>query len=210
MSRRKTAVRGRYAAPVCDVAHIHSMHGFKKHSLAESVSTTAKLCVQKNMIGGSQTHQQQRSIPHLWWKNILRRQVIEGRRETRVPTAQESRGRQKNIGAPMRCLPRALSRSSPPLRKTATSCVSDLERRSNAIRCDAAAKSYTSMFCGPSEDLSISYTVKAPQLIKAPGTLLRSCKNADYAERSLVSSGNLSTADFTLEPFNYGWRKSST
>ncbi|KAF9824530.1 hypothetical protein SFRURICE_003987 [Spodoptera frugiperda] len=39
--------------------------------LAESVSTCAKLCVPMNMIGGSQTHPQQRSVAHLWWKNNL-------------------------------------------------------------------------------------------------------------------------------------------
>uniref|UniRef100_A0A2H1W7J6 SFRICE_009556 n=1 Tax=Spodoptera frugiperda TaxID=7108 RepID=A0A2H1W7J6_SPOFR len=39
---------------------------------AEYVSTNAKLCVPTvpmNMIGGSQTHPQQRSIAHLWWKS---------------------------------------------------------------------------------------------------------------------------------------------
>ncbi|KAF9821509.1 hypothetical protein SFRURICE_014273 [Spodoptera frugiperda] len=37
----------------------------------ESVSTSAKLCVTINMIGGNQTHPQQRSIAHLWLKSNL-------------------------------------------------------------------------------------------------------------------------------------------
>uniref|UniRef100_A0A2H1VB33 SFRICE_023492 n=1 Tax=Spodoptera frugiperda TaxID=7108 RepID=A0A2H1VB33_SPOFR len=41
---------------------------YKKHSLTESISTSTKLCVPMNMIDGSQTHPQQRSIAHLWWK----------------------------------------------------------------------------------------------------------------------------------------------
>ncbi|KAF9788968.1 hypothetical protein SFRURICE_006769 [Spodoptera frugiperda] len=53
----------------------HPLHAYfhikKKHSLAETVSTSAKLCVPMNMIGGSQTHPQQRSIAHLWWKSTL-------------------------------------------------------------------------------------------------------------------------------------------
>uniref|UniRef100_A0A2H1WF07 SFRICE_022928 n=1 Tax=Spodoptera frugiperda TaxID=7108 RepID=A0A2H1WF07_SPOFR len=44
---------------------------YKKRSLAESVSTNAKLCVPMNMIGGNQTHPKQRSIAHLWWKSTL-------------------------------------------------------------------------------------------------------------------------------------------
>ncbi|KAF9818686.1 hypothetical protein SFRURICE_011732, partial [Spodoptera frugiperda] len=36
---------------------------------AESVSTTIKLCVPINMIGGSQTHPQLSSIAHPWWKS---------------------------------------------------------------------------------------------------------------------------------------------
>ncbi|KAF9812008.1 hypothetical protein SFRURICE_021365 [Spodoptera frugiperda] len=32
-----------------------------------AVSTSAKLCVPMNMIGGSQTHSQQHSIVHLLW-----------------------------------------------------------------------------------------------------------------------------------------------
>ncbi|KAF9814605.1 hypothetical protein SFRURICE_001766 [Spodoptera frugiperda] len=39
----------------------------KKHSGAESISTSAKLCVPMNMIGA-----QQRSIAHFWWKSTLR------------------------------------------------------------------------------------------------------------------------------------------
>ncbi|KAF9787620.1 hypothetical protein SFRURICE_001672 [Spodoptera frugiperda] len=50
------------------IAHIFP---YKKHSLAESGSTSAKLCVPMNMIEGSQTHPQQRSIAHLWWKSTL-------------------------------------------------------------------------------------------------------------------------------------------
>ncbi|KAF9794804.1 hypothetical protein SFRURICE_017494, partial [Spodoptera frugiperda] len=55
----------RCAALVCDIsivgkhtfiARIHSNFPYKKSSLAESVSTNAKLCVPMNMIGGSQTH----------------------------------------------------------------------------------------------------------------------------------------------------------
>uniref|UniRef100_A0A2H1V4T7 SFRICE_016053 n=1 Tax=Spodoptera frugiperda TaxID=7108 RepID=A0A2H1V4T7_SPOFR len=45
-------------------ASIASFHTKKKHSLAETVSTSAKLCVPMNTIGGSQTHPQQRSIAH--------------------------------------------------------------------------------------------------------------------------------------------------
>ncbi|KAF9815171.1 hypothetical protein SFRURICE_006735, partial [Spodoptera frugiperda] len=41
---------------------------YKNHSLAESFSNSAKLCVSMNMIGGRQTHPQQRSIAHLPWK----------------------------------------------------------------------------------------------------------------------------------------------
>ncbi|KAF9800612.1 hypothetical protein SFRURICE_006516 [Spodoptera frugiperda] len=33
------------------------------------VSTSANICVAMNMIGGSQTHPQQRSTAHVWWKN---------------------------------------------------------------------------------------------------------------------------------------------
>ncbi|KAF9821086.1 hypothetical protein SFRURICE_001021 [Spodoptera frugiperda] len=45
----------------------HPYHAsfYIKHNLADSVSTSAKLCVLMNMIGGSQTHPQQRSITHL-------------------------------------------------------------------------------------------------------------------------------------------------
>uniref|UniRef100_A0A2H1WK69 SFRICE_025641 n=1 Tax=Spodoptera frugiperda TaxID=7108 RepID=A0A2H1WK69_SPOFR len=37
-----------------------------------SVTTSAKLCVLMNMISGSQTHPQQRSIAHLWWKSTIK------------------------------------------------------------------------------------------------------------------------------------------
>ncbi|KAF9806111.1 hypothetical protein SFRURICE_008239 [Spodoptera frugiperda] len=40
-------------------------------NLAESVSTSAKLCVPMNIIGGYQTHPQQHTIAHLWWKSTL-------------------------------------------------------------------------------------------------------------------------------------------
>ncbi|KAF9802001.1 hypothetical protein SFRURICE_004252, partial [Spodoptera frugiperda] len=45
---------------------------YKNQSLAKSVFSSAKLRVPMNMIGGSQTYPQQRSITHLWWKGILR------------------------------------------------------------------------------------------------------------------------------------------
>ncbi|KAF9823887.1 hypothetical protein SFRURICE_013424 [Spodoptera frugiperda] len=62
-----TPVRGRYAARVCDVSIVRKpsiahIFPYKKHNLAEAVSTSAKLCVPMNMIGGSRTHPQQRSI----------------------------------------------------------------------------------------------------------------------------------------------------
>ncbi|KAF9812344.1 hypothetical protein SFRURICE_005455 [Spodoptera frugiperda] len=44
----------------------HTSFLIKKHSLAESISTSTKLCVPTNMIGGNQTHSQQRSIAHLF------------------------------------------------------------------------------------------------------------------------------------------------
>ncbi|KAF9813744.1 hypothetical protein SFRURICE_007899 [Spodoptera frugiperda] len=44
----------------------------KNHCLPESGSTSAKLYVPMNINGiGSQTHPQQRSITHLWWKSTL-------------------------------------------------------------------------------------------------------------------------------------------
>ncbi|KAF9793565.1 hypothetical protein SFRURICE_015592 [Spodoptera frugiperda] len=49
----------------CRRLPLHTSFSCKKHSLAESVSTSAKLRVSMNMIGGSQTHPQQRSIAHL-------------------------------------------------------------------------------------------------------------------------------------------------
>uniref|UniRef100_A0A2H1WKK8 SFRICE_018865 n=1 Tax=Spodoptera frugiperda TaxID=7108 RepID=A0A2H1WKK8_SPOFR len=66
----KHAVRGRCAARVCDVSivgkpSIARIFPYKKDSLAESVSTSAKLCVPKNMISGSQRHPQQQSCV-LW------------------------------------------------------------------------------------------------------------------------------------------------
>ncbi|KAF9820800.1 hypothetical protein SFRURICE_016214, partial [Spodoptera frugiperda] len=46
------------------VPHIYSTHlSIEKHSIAESASISAKLCVPTNMIGGSQTHSQQ-PLPH--------------------------------------------------------------------------------------------------------------------------------------------------
>ncbi|KAF9819019.1 hypothetical protein SFRURICE_000684 [Spodoptera frugiperda] len=55
------AVQGRCAARVCGVSivgkpSIARIFPYKKHSLAEFVSTIAKLCVPMNMIGGRQTH----------------------------------------------------------------------------------------------------------------------------------------------------------
>ncbi|KAF9808378.1 hypothetical protein SFRURICE_008431 [Spodoptera frugiperda] len=52
---------------------IHSTHlPYKKHSLAESVSTSAKQCVpMNNMIDGSQTYHTATSVAHLWWKSTL-------------------------------------------------------------------------------------------------------------------------------------------
>uniref|UniRef100_A0A2H1V857 SFRICE_029637 n=1 Tax=Spodoptera frugiperda TaxID=7108 RepID=A0A2H1V857_SPOFR len=43
----------------------------KKRSLAESASTSTKLCVPMNMISRSQTYLQQPSITHFWWKGTL-------------------------------------------------------------------------------------------------------------------------------------------
>ncbi|KAF9794627.1 hypothetical protein SFRURICE_014174 [Spodoptera frugiperda] len=73
MRCRKVDARGRCATRVCDVSIIGNpsiahIFPYKNHCLAESVSTSAKLCVPMNMIGGSQTHPQQRSTAHLWWK----------------------------------------------------------------------------------------------------------------------------------------------
>ncbi|KAF9796374.1 hypothetical protein SFRURICE_001947 [Spodoptera frugiperda] len=42
--------------------------------LIEPVSTRATLCVPMNMIGRSQTHPQQCSIAHFWWKITLKPQ----------------------------------------------------------------------------------------------------------------------------------------
>ncbi|KAF9797185.1 hypothetical protein SFRURICE_001831 [Spodoptera frugiperda] len=52
---------------LCDL-----MDGIKNMNMT---STSAKLCVLMNMIDGSQTHPQQRSIANLWWKStrIVRR-----------------------------------------------------------------------------------------------------------------------------------------
>ncbi|KAF9808391.1 hypothetical protein SFRURICE_008444 [Spodoptera frugiperda] len=47
---------------------------FQWEIFAESISN-AKLCIPMNMIGGSQTYPQQRSIAYLWWKSSLRFQV---------------------------------------------------------------------------------------------------------------------------------------
>ncbi|KAF9804367.1 hypothetical protein SFRURICE_011982 [Spodoptera frugiperda] len=56
----------------CARKAIHSTHHasfhIKKHSLAETIATSAMLCESMYMIGGSQTHPQQRSTAHLWWK----------------------------------------------------------------------------------------------------------------------------------------------
>uniref|UniRef100_A0A2H1WTV3 SFRICE_014513 n=1 Tax=Spodoptera frugiperda TaxID=7108 RepID=A0A2H1WTV3_SPOFR len=43
-----------------------------KNSLTESVSISVKLCVPMNVIGGSQTHPQQRNVAHFWWKSLLK------------------------------------------------------------------------------------------------------------------------------------------
>ncbi|KAF9813874.1 hypothetical protein SFRURICE_008029 [Spodoptera frugiperda] len=51
------------------IAHIFP---YKKHSLAESVSISDKLCVPMTIIGGSETHPQQRSIAHLRFKTTLK------------------------------------------------------------------------------------------------------------------------------------------
>ncbi|KAF9798330.1 hypothetical protein SFRURICE_004986 [Spodoptera frugiperda] len=42
----------------------------------EPVFTSVKLCVPMNMIGGSQTHPQQRSIAHLWWKSNIKHKIL--------------------------------------------------------------------------------------------------------------------------------------
>uniref|UniRef100_A0A2H1W3J0 SFRICE_026202 n=1 Tax=Spodoptera frugiperda TaxID=7108 RepID=A0A2H1W3J0_SPOFR len=75
MRRRKVAVRGRCTARVRDVTIVGKpslarIFPFKEHSLAESVTTNAKLCVPTKMISRSQTHPQQRSTAHLWGKII--------------------------------------------------------------------------------------------------------------------------------------------
>ncbi|KAF9814733.1 hypothetical protein SFRURICE_014828 [Spodoptera frugiperda] len=81
----QSSMRGRCAARVCDVSIVGKPSIARIHTLceedeqleyaisAESISTTAKLCtsIPKNMIGGSQTHPQQRSIAYLWWKSTL-------------------------------------------------------------------------------------------------------------------------------------------
>ncbi|KAF9797166.1 hypothetical protein SFRURICE_018636 [Spodoptera frugiperda] len=69
-------VRGRCKVQVCDAWIVRKPFGariypYKIHSLAESVSTSAKLFVPMNMIGGSQMHPQQRSIAHIWQKSTL-------------------------------------------------------------------------------------------------------------------------------------------
>ncbi|KAF9799887.1 hypothetical protein SFRURICE_017122 [Spodoptera frugiperda] len=67
------AVRRRCVARVCDVStkpSIAHIFPYKKHGLAESVTTSAKLCVPVNMIGESQKHpQQQREVRLLLTKN---------------------------------------------------------------------------------------------------------------------------------------------
>uniref|UniRef100_A0A2H1WIE9 SFRICE_005309 n=1 Tax=Spodoptera frugiperda TaxID=7108 RepID=A0A2H1WIE9_SPOFR len=60
-----------YVARVCDISivgkpSIACNFPCKKHSIAESVATSALLCVPKHMSGGSQTHPQQRSIAYLY------------------------------------------------------------------------------------------------------------------------------------------------
>ncbi|KAF9804826.1 hypothetical protein SFRURICE_007729 [Spodoptera frugiperda] len=58
--RRYVALRGRCTARVCDVSVVEKpfivrILPYKIHSLVESVSTSVKLCVPMNMIGGSQS-----------------------------------------------------------------------------------------------------------------------------------------------------------
>ncbi|KAF9804560.1 hypothetical protein SFRURICE_014468 [Spodoptera frugiperda] len=58
------AVRGRCVTQVCDVSivaksSIARIFPYKEHNLAESISTSAMLCVPINMMGGSQRHPQQ-------------------------------------------------------------------------------------------------------------------------------------------------------
>ncbi|KAF9814201.1 hypothetical protein SFRURICE_018101 [Spodoptera frugiperda] len=72
--RRKVIVRGRCAAQVCDVSTVAKPYIVH---IPESVSTSAKLCVPMNMICGSQTHPQQRSIANLWWKCTVFMLIIE-------------------------------------------------------------------------------------------------------------------------------------
>ncbi|KAF9806424.1 hypothetical protein SFRURICE_001219 [Spodoptera frugiperda] len=60
-------------SPGVDKHHIVSTHAsFHIKNIAESVSTSTKLCVPMNMIDGSPTHPQQRSIAYLWWKGTLK------------------------------------------------------------------------------------------------------------------------------------------
>ncbi|KAF9798282.1 hypothetical protein SFRURICE_012879 [Spodoptera frugiperda] len=51
-----------WGVSIVEKSSIERIFPYKKHSLAESVSTSAKLCLPMNMIGGSQTHPQQCSI----------------------------------------------------------------------------------------------------------------------------------------------------
>uniref|UniRef100_A0A2H1X1Q0 SFRICE_024697 n=1 Tax=Spodoptera frugiperda TaxID=7108 RepID=A0A2H1X1Q0_SPOFR len=53
------------------MAAINQAYNYAAPAVIESVSTSAKLCVPMNMIGGSQTHPQQRSIAHFRWKSTF-------------------------------------------------------------------------------------------------------------------------------------------
>uniref|UniRef100_A0A2H1WUL5 SFRICE_018525 n=1 Tax=Spodoptera frugiperda TaxID=7108 RepID=A0A2H1WUL5_SPOFR len=81
------AVRGRFAVRIYYVSilgkpSIARIFPYKKHRLAKPVSISTKLCVRMNMIGGSQTHLQQSSISHIWWKSTLRLSLMTNNRFT--------------------------------------------------------------------------------------------------------------------------------
>ncbi|KAF9823506.1 hypothetical protein SFRURICE_011359, partial [Spodoptera frugiperda] len=80
VSIHRPALHASYAFRMTQHASHHAsiarIFPYKKHSLPESVFTSAKLCVPMNMIGGSQTPLQQRSIAHLWWKISIKNQKV--------------------------------------------------------------------------------------------------------------------------------------
>uniref|UniRef100_A0A2H1WD03 SFRICE_025079 n=1 Tax=Spodoptera frugiperda TaxID=7108 RepID=A0A2H1WD03_SPOFR len=65
-------IRAIMSNPFVNRPSIVRLFPYKKPSLDVSIATSAKLHVPMNMIGGNQTHPQQRSIAHLWWKSTLK------------------------------------------------------------------------------------------------------------------------------------------